>query len=93
MSTDCRAGLCNLWTALGSSAARTGWNLSDFLFQGPNAKRWSDKIEANRRRDRRNTQACKGAGWTVIRVWECEVRSDAEQAALRIAVACGRRTG
>ncbi|WP_078962847.1 very short patch repair endonuclease [Streptomyces sp. TP-A0875] len=62
-------------------------------FQGPNAKRWSDKIEANRRRDRRNTEACEGAGWTVIRVWECEVRSDAEQAALRISVACGRRPG
>ncbi|MCN9244488.1 very short patch repair endonuclease [Streptomyces sp. RY43-2] len=61
--------------------------------QGPNAKRWADKIEANRRRDRRNTQASEAAGWTVIRVWECEVRSDAEQAALRIAEACGHRPG
>ncbi|MGW6742525.1 very short patch repair endonuclease [Streptomyces sp. NPDC055025] len=60
-------------------------------FRGPNAARWSDKIEANRARDRRNSQASEAVGWTVIRVWECEVRSDAERAALRIAAACDRR--
>lgn len=36
---------------------------------------WRDKFEANVARDRRNVEALKAAGWTVLTVWECETRS------------------
>ncbi|MGW7728137.1 very short patch repair endonuclease [Streptomyces canus] len=60
-------------------------------FRGPNASRWEAKITANMERDARNTQAATDAGWTVVRIWECEVRADAGQAAQRIADAAHHR--
>ncbi|MGW0841408.1 very short patch repair endonuclease [Streptomyces sp. NPDC002787] len=60
-------------------------------FRGPNAERWTDKIEANRARDRRNTEAAEASGWKVVRIWECEVRTAVEEAALKVAAECGRR--
>ena len=41
------------------------------------ASYWKDKIEGNRRRDRRNFDRLRRAGWVVIRVWEHEVERDA----------------
>jgi DNA mismatch endonuclease (patch repair protein) len=35
---------------------------------------WLDKIERNRRRDARTSQALRRAGWSVLVVWECETR-------------------
>jgi len=61
-------------------------------FRGPNAERWAEKIAANRSRDLRNNDAAQVAGWTVVRVWECEVRRDAVAAALRVAAACSGST-
>ncbi|SED27210.1 T/G mismatch-specific endonuclease [Streptomyces sp. 2131.1] len=61
-------------------------------FRGPNASLWRDKINANKDRDRRNTEQATAAGWTVVRVWECEIRRDAEAAARRVAEATGRGT-
>ncbi|MGW4306930.1 very short patch repair endonuclease [Streptomyces californicus] len=58
---------------------------------GPNASRWAEKIETNKQRDRRNTAAAADAGWTVVRVWESEIRADAERAALSVALRCGDR--
>lgn len=57
-------------------------------FRGPNAKRWKDKLETNRERDKRNTKAVEAAGWTVVRIWECEIRSDVGRAALKVAERC-----
>lgn len=31
---------------------------------------WTDKIETNRKRDRRVSRELRSRGWTVIRVWE-----------------------
>lgn len=59
-------------------------------FRGPNASRWEAKITANMERDARNTEAATDAGWTVVRIWECEVRADAGRAAQRIADAAYR---
>ncbi|MDC2958535.1 very short patch repair endonuclease [Streptomyces gilvifuscus] len=53
-------------------------------FRGPNAERWAEKIAANKARDQRNTAAAEAAGWLVVRVWECEVRTAPDRAALRI---------
>ena len=38
-----------------------------------NAKFWRDKIEANQHRDKWVTRHLRRAGWTVIRIRECEV--------------------
>ena len=35
---------------------------------------WSAKLETNRARDARNIEALVRQGWTVLELWECEVR-------------------
>jgi len=35
---------------------------------------WRRKVAANRARDRRQSAELREAGWTVIRVWECELK-------------------
>ena len=44
----------------------------------PTANRayWRAKIDRNRARDARNTDALQAGGWTVIRVWEHESAAD-----------------
>jgi DNA mismatch endonuclease (patch repair protein) len=37
---------------------------------------WRSKLRANRRRDQRNFRRLRAAKWTVIRLWEHEIRSD-----------------
>lgn len=51
---------------------------------GPNAELWRQKIAKNRMRDARATELAERLGWRVARVWECEVRADAEAVARRI---------
>jgi DNA mismatch endonuclease, patch repair protein len=38
-----------------------------------NADFWRSKREINRKRDRRNIEALRRAGWRVSVVWECEL--------------------
>ena len=54
------------------------------VFRGPNAALWQRKISANRERDSRNTTEATAAGWTVVRIWECEIRRDTEGTARRV---------
>lgn len=56
-------------------------------FRGPNADRWRQKLRDNQDRDRRNDAALQSAGWRVLRIWECEIRTDAAAAALRVEAA------
>lgn len=35
---------------------------------------WSEKIEANQRRDRRAIRRLRREGWRVLTVWECETK-------------------
>jgi DNA mismatch endonuclease (patch repair protein) len=37
---------------------------------------WRSKLRANRKRDQRNFRRLRAANWTVIRLWEHEIRSD-----------------
>ena len=37
---------------------------------------WQKKIQINRDRDRRNFRKLRGMGWTVIRLWKHEIKSD-----------------
>lgn len=50
-------------------------------FQGPNANRWREKMRRNKERDLRASRLANEAGWRVVRLWECTVRSDPERAA------------
>lgn len=56
-------------------------------FTGPNAELWVRKMERNRRRDAEATRLAREHGWRVIRVWECEVKADADAVARRILAA------
>lgn len=51
---------------------------------GPNAEVWSRKIQTNRDRDLRNAQDLRSAGWRVFRAWECDIRRDVMDIAIRI---------
>ena len=44
---------------------------------------WLRKFAANRARDRRDTRNLRGAGWTVLRLWEHALRARARAALLR----------
>ena len=41
---------------------------------------WREKIERNMRHDRRNARTLRGAGWTVVRIWEHDIMRDIERA-------------
>lgn len=45
---------------------------------------WRNKIEANRIRDRMNTTLLRRSGWTVIRIWEHNIKKDADNEIDRI---------
>lgn len=40
---------------------------------------WLPKLKANTDRDKRNTADLLDRGWTVIVVWECEIKKDLEE--------------
>ena len=52
------------------------WHQCPECFRWPatNAEYWRGKIGGNRRRDRRVTAALRSEGWTVLRLWEHELR-------------------
>ena len=51
---------------------------------------WSEKLVRNAERDIEQANRLRGAGWTVLRLWEHEVIDDAERAAARVTEALGR---
>lgn len=55
-----------------------------------NARAWKEKLERNKRRDRRVDRTLRSEGWSVVRVWECELRSSPDGAVRRIRRALGR---
>lgn len=61
----------------------------------PKANRawWAEKLQANNARDRDTTERFEAAGWTVIRVWEHEVPTEAVTRVVRaVREARGRST-
>jgi DNA mismatch endonuclease (patch repair protein) len=52
---------------------------------------WTPKLARNVERDRRVDAAVRANGWTVIRVWEHDVASDADAVAVGIASVVNRR--
>jgi DNA mismatch endonuclease, patch repair protein len=53
-------------------------------FSGPNAGLWEAKMARNRERDEHATAAAESLGWTVVRIWECEILADPEAAAGKV---------
>jgi DNA mismatch endonuclease (patch repair protein) len=62
-------------------------------FTGPNAALWEAKMARNRERDAHATQTAQELGWSVIRIWECEVESDPAAAARRVLHSAGPDRG
>lgn len=48
------------------------------------ATRWQVKIEGNRKRDIRCRRRLRRMGWTVVRIWEHQVRADPDACVARI---------
>lgn len=44
---------------------------------------WKAKVDANRRRDRRVARALRALGWSVLRIWEHDLRAARLPATLR----------
>jgi DNA mismatch endonuclease (patch repair protein) len=65
--------------------------LREQLARRANPDYWIAKIATNRARDRRDRRALRVAGWTVVRVWETDVRKSAEALVDRIVRAAQSR--
>jgi len=48
------------------------------------SEKWEAKIEATRRRDVRNHRRLKRMGWTVVRIWEHQIKNDLPKCIRRI---------
>lgn len=48
------------------------------------SEKWEMKIEANRCRDARNHRRLRRQGWTVVRIWEHQLKADPVAAANRV---------
>lgn len=46
---------------------------------------WSEKIRKNRERDQAHDGSLAAMGWSVVRVWECELQKHPEDCLARIA--------
>lgn len=44
-----------------------------FRVPSTNSVYWRDKINGNRRRDRKNLRLIRKRGWASIRIWECDL--------------------
>lgn len=53
-----------------------GWNFEEWAHKL--ADHWRAKIERNRARDRQNELVLGEQGWTVLRIWEHQVKADPE---------------
>lgn len=51
------------------------------LCQGTNAEYWLSKIESNIERDRLNNALLEADGWSVLRLWETDIKRDPQAAA------------
>ena len=46
------------------------------LFQLPIVAGWKAKLEATRRRDTRTVRSLRRLGWSVLVLWECQLRHE-----------------
>ncbi len=62
------------------------WHMCPEHFQIPATRSdfWEKKITGNRNRDIEVTKTLEKNGWTVIRIWEHEIRNNIEEAADKV---------
>jgi DNA mismatch endonuclease (patch repair protein) len=66
-------------------------NRKQRLSRGANADYWTRKIEYNRARDQRVTEALTAMGWQVLRFWETDIGKDVGRYAGIVAEALAER--
>lgn len=59
-----------------------GWRFP--VWRDKLSEKWEAKIEATRRRDMRNHRKLRRDGWTVIRIWEHQIKNDVNSCIDRI---------
>ena len=64
-----------------------GWRFP--LWRDKLSLEWEQKIEKNRARDLRNHRKLRRLGWTVVRVWEHQIKRDLDACLRRILAALG----
>lgn len=45
-----------------------------FIMPETNKKYWKEKIEGNRKRDKKVNRDLRNSGWNVLRIWEYDVK-------------------
>jgi DNA mismatch endonuclease (patch repair protein) len=62
------------------------WHRCPTHFTAPRTRKmfWKKKIDANRRRDRTVNHLLRRDGWTVVRIWEHEIKKNLERACDRV---------
>jgi len=58
-----------------------------------NASAWEEKMARNKARDRRVTRGLRRKGWSVIRIWECQLATNPDGCVRRVRNALARLTG
>lgn len=53
-------------------------------WRGPNAERWEAKLGRVKERDAHAVQVAVACGWSPVRLWECEILANPEEAATRV---------
>ena len=50
-----------------------------YVIPKTNTNFWLDKITSNKARDIRDEKALNDAGWRVITIWECELKTESRE--------------
>jgi DNA mismatch endonuclease, patch repair protein len=70
------------------------WNKRKIMLRrGHNSDYWLAKIKGNMRRDFDRNRKLRAAGWTVLRIWESEIRRNINKVVNRIESIVGARAG
>jgi DNA mismatch endonuclease (patch repair protein) len=72
---------------------RNWGHLKAQLEQRHNSAYWVAKIGRNRERDRHTSALLEGQGWTVLRLWETDIKNDPSNAAAAISATVNARLG
>ncbi len=84
----------DFWHGNPDDWSRRGFESMEAQFRPANRERWVTKLRRNMERDRHVTSQLESEGWTVIRVWESELRDGLDAVVDRIVAAwepTGRR--
>lgn len=62
------------------------WHGCPYCYRKPKSNKiyWNEKLRANKLRDKRANLEIRGAGWTVMRIWEHEINRNPQVAVRRL---------